>query len=322
MDNITHSLCAVMLSRAGLNRISPHATLLLVVGSNVPDLDVLSLLRGPSAYLQYHRGASHSLIAAPALALAATVLVWLFRRKSFGWWKAYLVALAGVASNSVADLANAYGVQLFWPFSDAWFHADFLTVFDVWILMLLAFGLAAPWFSRLVNREIGARAGSGRGVAIAVLCLAAVYAGGKYLLHERAIAVLDSRLYQGEVPLRLAALPSPINPFLWTGLVEGRGFIERHTGLNFLREFDPSSGTLYYKPAESPAIAAARRDEKFRALLAFAQWPLWTVSPAADPEGATKVELFDLRFNHPEGTAFAISGIFDAEGRAVAPVHK
>ena len=72
MDNITHTLTGVMLSRAGLNRLSPHATLLLVVGANAPDLDVVSAIAGSSAYLQYHRGPSHSLVAIPVLALLVT----------------------------------------------------------------------------------------------------------------------------------------------------------------------------------------------------------------------------------------------------------
>ena len=59
MDNITHTLTAVMLSRAGLNRLSPHATALLVVAANAHDLDILCAIAGSANYLHYHRGLTH-----------------------------------------------------------------------------------------------------------------------------------------------------------------------------------------------------------------------------------------------------------------------
>src|SRR5512139_3029280 len=133
MDNITHSLAAVVLSRAGLNRLSLHATLLLVIGANAPDLDVLASFVGPDAYLRYHRGASHSLVAMPLIALAVVGVIGLFRRTGFRWGGAYLAALIGVASNPVLDLATSYGARILWPFSNQWFNADFLAIFDVWI---------------------------------------------------------------------------------------------------------------------------------------------------------------------------------------------
>ena len=40
MDNLTHSLTGLMLSRAGLNRFYPRATLVLVIAANIPDIDI------------------------------------------------------------------------------------------------------------------------------------------------------------------------------------------------------------------------------------------------------------------------------------------
>ncbi len=303
MDNLTHTLSAIVLSRAGLNRLSPHAAWLLVAGANAADLDVISGLAGQAAYLQYHRGPTHSLAAIPVLALLVTVLVRLFRRRGFVWGKAYFVALIGAASNPLLDLANSYGVRILWPFSNRWVNFDFLAIFDVWIWLLLAAGIAVPWLLRTVSREIGAEAGSGQGMALFVLCLVAVYGGAKYVLHERAVAVLDARMYQGQVPLRVAAMPAPVNPFRWVGLVEGRGFTEMHAGLNLLQEFDPSSGQIYYRPEWTP------RSEPFLSFLRFAQWPVWRLAPAPEPEGAMQATLTDVRFGPPGGSPFSVTAL-------------
>ncbi len=315
MDNLTHTLSGIILSRAGLNRLSPHAPLLLVAAVNAPDLDVVSALAGPSTYLQYHRGPLHSLAAMPFLALLVTAVIWLFQRKNFCWRGAYIVSLAGVASNPIFDLANAYGVRILWPFSDRWIHADFLPIVDPWIWVLFLLGLVAPWLSRLVSSEIGAKAGTGRGAAIFVLCVLSGYCFGRHLLHDRAVAVLDARMYQGEAPVRVAAMPSPANPFRWTGLVEGREFFERHPEMNLLEDFDPSAGAIYYKPAPGPEIALARETKLFRVFLGFAQWPLWRVTPLTGPEGGVTVELTDLRFGAPGGSHFEVTARVDASGR-------
>jgi inner membrane protein len=301
MDNITHTLTAVMLSRAGLNRLSPHATALLALAANAPDLDILCAVAGPAI-----------------LALLIAALAILVARESFSWGRAYVLALIGVASNPLLDWLNAYGVRLLWPFSERWFNADLFYIVDAWVWVLLALGLVVPWLSALVSSEIGAQAGKGRGVAAVVLCALSLYGFGRYLLHERAIAVLDSRIYQGEAARRVAAMPTAVNPFRWTGLVEGKGFYKVYPRLDLLEEFDPSEGVILYKPEPGPEIKRAAEIEQFRIFLGFAQWPLWSVTPVAEPEGGVKVKLVDLRFGD-SGSFFAVSTILDAGRRVVGP---
>ena len=65
MDNLTHTLAGVMLSRAGLNRVAPRATLVLALAANAPDIDIVTRGWGSLAYLHHHRGLSHSLLAVP-----------------------------------------------------------------------------------------------------------------------------------------------------------------------------------------------------------------------------------------------------------------
>jgi inner membrane protein len=317
MDNFTHTLTGVLLSRVGLNRISPHATLLMVIAANAPDFDAAAIVAGPAAYLHFHRGPLHSFVAMPVLALLVVALVRLFVRKRFSWPRAFLVSLIGVASNPLFDYANTYGLRLLWPFSTQWMHGDFIPLLDPWILVLLVAAIFVPWLLGLVSSDIGAKKGTGRGLAVFVLCLIVVYGFGRYLLHDRAVAVLESRVYQGQAPLRVGAFPVFGNPFRWTGVVEGRDFFELLPGLNLLGEFDPSAGAVYYKPEPRPEIDKARNTEAFRVFLEFSQWTLWRVAPAPDPENAVQVEALDLRFGTPEQPHFAASSVFDGSGRLV-----
>jgi inner membrane protein len=298
MDNITHTLTGVILSRAGLNRVSPHATLLMLLAVNAPD-----------AGLHRYRDPLHSLIGIAVLALLVVALARLLLRKSIAWGRAYMVALVGVTSNPLLNCLNPFGVRLLWPFSGRWFHLDVMPGIDIWLLALLAAGLAGPWLSRLVNWEMGVKSKPSHGAAIAVVCLALLYGFGRFLLHQRAIAVLESRMYQGETPLRVAAIPTMANPLRWVGLVEGRGFVEMHSDLNLLEDFNPTAGTLYYKPDAQAVIAIVSQTKPFQVFLDAAQWPVWKITPVPKPEGGLQVEVWDPSL----GPASRATAILDAD---------
>jgi inner membrane protein len=315
VDNLTHTLIGLVLSRAGLNRITPHATLLLVVAANAADIDAAAGLAGLGAFLRYHRGPWHSFVAMPVLALLVVALVRFAFRKRLSWPHAFLVSLIGVASNPLSDLTNTYGVQLLWPFSTRWMHADFIPILDPWILVALTGALLIPWFAGLVNSDIGAKKGTGRGAAIFFLCVIAFYGFGRYLLHDRAVAILDARLYQSQAPLRVGAFPALGNPFRWTGVVEGMGFFQVLPDFNLREEFDPSAGSVYYKPEARPEIDKARDTAAFRDFLEFSQWTLWRVAPVSDPENGVQVQAVDLRFGTSERSRFAATAVFDGSGR-------
>jgi len=257
VDPLTHTLAAVLIGRAGFKRLARSNLILLAAGANLPDLDLLAGAAGLGSYLN-HRGPAHSLLLAPALALALAAVAALFRPRGFAWRSAWPAALAGVLSNPLLDALTPHGVQLLWPLTGRAFHLDLAASIDVWIWAILLFGLLWPWFSRLVSSEIGERAGSGRGAAIAALALVAAYTGGRYLLHERALAILESHLYHGEIPRQVAALPVPANPLRWVGVVEGRAFSLR-LNVNLREEFDPQKpGTIInYRVFEESGAATS-----------------------------------------------------------------
>lgn len=319
MDNITHTLTGIMLSRAGLERYTPRAVWILALAANAPDIDTVSGFGGSLNYLHYHRHLTHSLVAMPVLALLCVGLVRLISRKPVNWRGAFWVALVGVASHLLLDLTNTYGIRMLLPFSARWLRLDITSVIDLWIWGALSFALFAPLLARLVNSEIGAakpsQGGARRGFAIFALCFLALYDGSRYFAHAQATATLDSRIYSGASPLRVAAFPTE-NIARWTGLVEtADGFT--FEDINLLGEFDPAAGRIFYKPDPSPALDAARRDPVVQQFLQFSQLPYWQLTPADNPEGATRVEVMDLRFGNPQSPGFMCTAIVDTRLRVV-----
>ncbi|HEX6894983.1 MAG TPA: metal-dependent hydrolase [Bryobacteraceae bacterium] len=312
MDNLTHTLTGLALSRAGLNRWHPQAVILLMLSANVPDSDILALSRGPLAYFEAHRGITHSILMSPVMALLCVLVVGAVSRTLRGWKTAWGLCFIGVASHLLLDWTNAYGVRFLVPFSPRWFELDLNSLIDLWIWGVLLLVLVGPWLARLVSSEMGAPAGSGRALAIFALSFIAVYDFGRWLAHQRAMETLNSRVYQGGPPLRAAAFPvSAVNPFEWSGWVERPDFVMRFA-MNLREDFDPAAGTMIYKAEPGPAIEAAQQATPVGVFLKFSQYPLWRIQPVAEPEGARRVELRDWRF------PFAATATVDSVNRVLS----
>src|SRR6266699_2849993 len=80
MDNLTHSLVGLAGSKAGLERLSAHTTAVCILAANAPDSDIIALLWGRWAFLQHHRGISHSILGTFLLALLIPAIFYLAER--------------------------------------------------------------------------------------------------------------------------------------------------------------------------------------------------------------------------------------------------
>jgi inner membrane protein len=258
MDNITHSLTGLALARAGLNRYCPRAALLLMLSANAPDIDIVSAAGGPLKHLEIHRGYTHSFVGLPFMALLSVALVAAIYRHRLPWRRAWLLCCLGVASHLLLDWTNAYGIRLLLPFSSAWFHADLTGLYDLSIMAVLLLAALWPPLAGLVSGEIGARPPSGRGIAIFALAFFALFDCARAASHARALAQLESRLYEGQPPLNAAALPDPYTPFRWRGVVETRDDY-RLIPLNAFDQLSPDEGQRFFKAAMSPALDSAKR---------------------------------------------------------------
>jgi inner membrane protein len=305
MDNVTHSLVGLMLSR-----VSGRNAWMMVVAANLPDADIISWAGGSLTYIEYHRGIAHSLLALPLMALIPMLL---FRSRS---WQSYAACLVGVLSHLLLDWTNTYGIRMLLPFSGRWLHLDMTDVVDPWIWLAFLLAVAAPALAGLVSSEIGAKKSSGakQGWAWVALAFLLAYEGGRFAAHQRALAVMGARLYNGKQANRLSAIPNRWTPFQWRGVAEGGGGAEGNgyvvdVPVDLNTEFDPSEGRIDYG---SPPNEAAQKTRAFEVFGRFNQLPFWKTEKLAD--GATEVQLIDLRFGTPERPGFAARAIVDAAG--------
>ena len=151
LDNLTHTLLGAALARTRLGRSSQLATGLLLLGVNLPDLDVLAGLGGRASYLEHHRGVTHGVLGA---CLQVAILVAIGRalelrraRKSArppqqGTGRLWLLCAIAVGSHPLLDLLNVYGLRPWLPFDGRWYYGDLLFIVDPWLWLLLA---TAAW---------------------------------------------------------------------------------------------------------------------------------------------------------------------------------
>ncbi|MGH6692315.1 MAG: metal-dependent hydrolase [Bryobacteraceae bacterium] len=312
MDNITHALTGLMMSRAGLNRLTPRASLILVIATNMPDFELPIMFISEEVYLRHHRVESHGFLAAPLLACIPVLIASIRRRNSIPWARAWLVSLAGVLSHLLLDWTNIYGVQLLAPLRSRWFALEIMSVFDVWVWLALGIATLWPLLERLVSAEIGARPRPGRKLAVLALLFLLAYGAGRFVLRQRAVAVQEVWLYRDKAPARVAAFPNSVNPFRWRGLVETeRYYVVQEVDLN--REFDAGSGRLFYKAPEQDVLRRARESPAFEIFRGWSRYPVFTV--ASLPGNGVKVQVTDFRFAEPGEERCVATALFDEQGR-------
>ncbi len=300
MEPVTHALTSIALGRAGLNKVTWMATPMLLVSGLAADVDWVTRLGGASAFLHGHRTATHSLIGTAAIAALASAAFWLAGRKypkfAVGILPALSICTVGAGVHLLLDLLNGYGVKLLWPFNGQWFAWDLADSVDAGILFFLLAGLLLPELFRLVLEEIGSRPkkrGRQRG-AIVGLVFVGLFIAGRAFAHQRAIALLDSREYRGQVPIETAAFPRPSNLLAWSGVVEtDNALVNVEVPLGPISVFDPELADIHFKPEQSLTLKNAISSATAIDFLSYARFPLAHV----EPEGAGfQVRLRDMRF--------------------------
>jgi hypothetical protein len=204
------------------------------------------------------------------------------------------------------------------PFSRQWFHLDLNSLTDGPILLALTLAAIWPLLSRLVSGEIGeGKKSTGQGIAIVILVLCVSYDVCRYYLHRRAVEELESRLYAEAPPLEAAALPTPISPFLWRGIVATKTTFLQFD-INTLGQLNTDSAKSFFRLPLSESIANVRRTSEFDYFLYFARFPIWSVQPVALRDGpGQRIELTDLRFGQPGQGDFHCVAVESASGKVL-----
>lgn len=317
MDNVTHSLTGLLLARAGLNRVVAGATAVLLISANIPDIDIVALARGPLAYLQVHRGYTHSLLLLPVMALFSVLLASALLRRFIPLPVGVLVGCVGVASHLLLDWTNSYGIRLLLPFSSRWFHLDWDVLTDYLLWTVLGFAVAWPYFARLVMSEIGARRAFGRVLPTFALLFLVALEASRGFTHGKAIAQMNTMLYDGGSALQIAALPTGLSPWLWRPVVETSRAYEIGS-LNVLTESEPSEMKRFLKIQRDAAMEAALRTEPFRYFQYFARFPVWSEEPGSTiTRRMSRFDNTDLRFGEPGTGGFHCIALVDGAGRVL-----
>ena len=295
MDPITHSLSALVLARAGANRLAPQATLTLVVAANVADLDYLYILGGARAYLTHHLTWSHSVPAALLLGAGVALLFWRLRKQPQPLGPLLAAGWIGAASHLLLDWSTSAGTQFLWPASDTRYALDWFSFTEPALLLLLLLGLSLPALFALIHEEIGARRSprTPRWGAMVALAASLALAVATASLHDEAVTQLDSRIYRDRTPLRSAAYPAPLNPYRWQGVVETDTTYEV-VPVNLLNRPRPVEAfSTFYKPAAARALDRALDTETAATFLAWARFPQIEIVPAVG--GGWHIRVQDLR---------------------------
>jgi membrane-bound metal-dependent hydrolase YbcI (DUF457 family) len=168
-DNLTHGLAGALLAQTGLQqRYGPAATIALVVGTELPDLDSLFALGGPVLSFVHHRGMTHSLLGGAGLALLGALLLWrLFRAHPY--WRLLLWTYLGVVLHIGMDVLTPYGTQVLWPLTAKRYTADALFILDYFYTGLMVVALLLIRMVRQQHqRQYGVRSLIGIGVGSAL----------------------------------------------------------------------------------------------------------------------------------------------------------
>jgi membrane-bound metal-dependent hydrolase YbcI (DUF457 family) len=130
VDNITHGLAGALLAQAGFQqRYGRAATMALIVGVELPDLDFVFDFVGPIIGFQHHRGITHSFVGGFGLALiAAVVLYTIFRYQTY--WRLVVLLYLGTLLHIWMDYLTSYGTQIFLPFDAGRYTADAVFIID------------------------------------------------------------------------------------------------------------------------------------------------------------------------------------------------
>jgi membrane-bound metal-dependent hydrolase YbcI (DUF457 family) len=307
VEILTHALVSLVLARAGQKLLPRYGAAMLVVSGVAPDLDFLSYLRGPSAFMGFHRAVLHSVFGSVVL---VCVLAFAFRAVGrrvaakgsistlppLSFLAALAVCAVGTVAHLLLDVASGIGVQLLWPFHLGWTAWNLLNNVDPWVLLLLGLGLLLPELFRLVSEEIGERGRGPRGewAAVVTLLLLLIYVGARAGLHNRAVEELNSREYHGAAPLDVGAFPSALSPFAWRGVLSAENAIDAiEISLAPGAGLDPDRAVVHYKPENSVALVAAENTKAAKMFLRYARFPL--ASLGRGDEGY-RFTLRDMRF--------------------------
>jgi inner membrane protein len=289
MDNLCHTLVGAAIGEAGLKDRSRFGYGALLVAANLPDIDALVFVSGvPSVAVR--RGWTHGVLAQALLPLllVAALVAWDRWRPAAAQGvrtrpgALVLGAYLGVLSHVLLDWMNNYGVRLLMPFSSRWFYGDTLFIIDLWLWLILGFGVYAA--RRRRDGAFARRALATASLYILVMMVSAASA-------RRIVRTAWIQAHGGP-PKTMMVGPLPVTPLSKSVIVDAGNHFETGTFSWLSRDVQWDAETLPNR-TDDPAVQAARETPAVRARLGWARFPYFQTAPAPD---GTVVTFSDLRF--------------------------
>jgi len=308
MDTLTQAALGATIAEAGFRRrLGGRAVLFGAACGILPDLDMVAGLAGEWASMVHHRGASHSLLVLPPLAL---LVGWLGHRligrgtPRRAWMH---LAFWALITHPLLDLCTTYGTQILWPLSSARYALDAIAIIDpLYSLPLLAVLALARW-RRFTP------ASSARLARIALVATTAYVAVG-YTLSRRAEAAgraaLARQAFDAE---EVRATPLLGTILLWRIVArDAAGDLRIATASSWSPE--PESFTALDRP-QDPFVSAALDSPRGRIFEWFA---MGMVSARVERrQDGVEVHLRDQRYGmltQPTAGLFGAVARFDQAG--------
>ena len=202
-------------------------TLVGFLAGAAPDLDFLVRMAGPVAYLEQHRGVTHSLVLMPFWALVLAMAFWLIYRRRYHWTAYYGVCLLAIGIHIVGDLITSYGTQILAPFSQWAPGWNTTFIIDPYLSGILVVGLLVSlrWRPRTA--------------AIATLLAATVLIGYQATQYHQALDIARNHVADaGLAADRIEAYPQPFSVWNWK-LAITAGEVHHLATVNLRREAGP-----------------------------------------------------------------------------------
>ena len=302
MDNLTHTLVGAAIGQAANARRTRYGLAAVLIGANLPDIDILGLLVGQN--LGFRRGITHGV---PALLLWPLLLVgglllwerWRRRQPKGGppLRPGLLLVLAAVAilSHPLLDWFNNYGMRWLMPFGGTWFYGDTWFIVDPWVIGVLGVALwAGKRGAGHVPNPRPARVTLGLLAGYAVL----MWVGSA--LGERSVRAHLAAL-GFKPPEAVMVTPVPLNPFRRMVVVDD-GQAYRIGTLSPGRPLRLRADAAIEKGLNDLDREAVMADPRGRQFLGWSRFPYARVTEQAD---AIVVVLDDARYSDGETGSFA-----------------
>ena len=264
-----------------------------IIGSNAPDFDTVTRLKGFKNYIKYHRGISHSIPALIIWALLISIPLSQIFNVQNHWPYLFLWSFTAVSFHVFLDLLNSYGVQILQPFQTERYRLDFLSIFEPFLFLLHFIGVVFWLVSDYAPGKI----------FFTVYLITFVYIGLRYLQHKVLINNLSSEL---KINGNYYVFPN-FNWLKWRFTIETTDsfYAGKVKSKKIILE------DIYPKQERTnPVIQATMATDGVRTFLKFAQGTHVTYKKIYD---GYEVQWSDIRFWYNRKLPFGVDVLLDKE---------